>query len=174
MLVTASPSRRRPGRGSSGDAASNCRFLGVASSSPCFPHGSSLSERGGKHVVVPRHGRRLRWHGLPRRPRPRPLRRRPRRPTTTADPRPHRSPGPDRDPLPARAARRPRLAARPRPATARPRSLARPAPGRPRQPVRAENPVTVSEQHVPGGRPRHHRPDESQHDRLLWPSDSST
>ena len=29
--------------------------------------------------------------------------------------------------------------------------------------VRAENPVTVSEQHVPGGRPRHHRPDES-----LW------
>ena len=25
-------------------------------------------------------------------------------------------------------------------------------------PVRAENPVTVSEQHVPGSRPRHHRP----------------
>jgi hypothetical protein len=42
------------------------------------------------------------------------------------------------------------------------------------QPVRAENPVTVSEQHVPGGRPRDHRPDESQHDRPLWPSDSST
>ena len=42
------------------------------------------------------------------------------------------------------------------------------------RPVRAENPVTVSEQHVPGGRPRHHRPDEGQHDRSLWPSDSST
>jgi hypothetical protein len=40
-------------------------------------------------------------------------------------------------------------------------------------PVRAENPVTVSEQYVPGGRPRHHRPNESQHDRLLWLSDSS-
>ena len=41
-------------------------------------------------------------------------------------------------------------------------------------PVRAGNSVTASEQHLPGGRPRHHRPDESQHDRLLWPSDSST
>ena len=40
--------------------------------------------------------------------------------------------------------------------------------------VRAENPVTVSEQHVPGRRPRHHCPDESQHDRVLWPCDSST
>ena len=41
-------------------------------------------------------------------------------------------------------------------------------------PVRAENPVTISEQHVPGSRPRQYRPDESQHDRALWPSDSST
>jgi hypothetical protein len=48
------------------------------------------------------------------------------------------------------------------------------AAGSPSPPVRAENPVTVSEQHVPGGRPRHHRPDESKHDRSLWPSDSST
>ena len=40
--------------------------------------------------------------------------------------------------------------------------------------VRAENPVTISEQHVPGSRPRQYRPDESQHDRALWPSDSST
>ena len=40
--------------------------------------------------------------------------------------------------------------------------------------VRAENPVTVSEQHVPGGRPRQYRLDESQDDRALWPSDSST
>jgi hypothetical protein len=36
------------------------------------------------------------------------------------------------------------------------------------------DPVTVSEQHLPGGRPQHHRPDKSQHDRPLWPSDSST
>jgi hypothetical protein len=36
--------------------------------------------------------------------------------------------------------------------------------------VSAENPVTAAEQHVPGRRPRHHRPDESQHDRLLWPA----
>jgi hypothetical protein len=49
-----------------------------------------------------------------------------------------------------------------------------PCPDDRRTPVRAENPVTVSEQHVPEGRPRHHRTDESQHDRLLWPSDSST
>jgi hypothetical protein len=33
------------------------------------------------------------------------------------------------------------------------------------QPVSAENAVTVCEQHLPGGRPRHHRPDESQHER---------
>jgi hypothetical protein len=39
--------------------------------------------------------------------------------------------------------------------------------------VSAENPVTVSEQHLPGGRPRHHRRDASQHDRPLWPLDSS-
>ena len=43
-----------------------------------------------------------------------------------------------------------------------------------RVPVSAENPVTVSEQHFPGSRPQHHRPDESQHDRPLRPSDSST
>jgi hypothetical protein len=40
--------------------------------------------------------------------------------------------------------------------------------------VRAENPVIVSEQHLSGGRPRHHRPDESKHDRPMWPSDSPT
>jgi transposase InsO family protein len=43
-----------------------------------------------------------------------------------------------------------------------------------RAPVSAGNPVTVSEQQVPGRRPRHHCPDNGQHDRLLWPYDSST
>ena len=33
----------------------------------------------------------------------------------------------------------------------------------------ADNPFTVSEQHVPGRRPQHHRPDESQHDRRCGP-----
>ena len=41
-------------------------------------------------------------------------------------------------------------------------------------PVRAENLVTIAEQHFPGSRPRHRRPDQSQQDRLPWPSDSST
>jgi len=41
-------------------------------------------------------------------------------------------------------------------------------------PVRAENPVIASEQHVSGSRPRHHRRDKSQHDRPVWPSDSPT
>jgi hypothetical protein len=40
--------------------------------------------------------------------------------------------------------------------------------------VRAENLVTVAEQQVPGSRPQHRRPDQSQHDRPLWPSDWST
>jgi ABC-type multidrug transport system ATPase subunit len=44
----------------------------------------------------------------------------------------------------------------------------------PRHLVSAENPVTVPEQHLPEGRPQHHHPDESQHDRPLWPLDSST
>jgi len=34
--------------------------------------------------------------------------------------------------------------------------------------VSAENLVTVSEQHLLGGQPQHHRPDKSQHDRPLW------
>jgi hypothetical protein len=41
-------------------------------------------------------------------------------------------------------------------------------------PVRAENPVTVSEQQVPGSRPQHRRPDQSQHHRPRFPSDWST
>jgi len=40
--------------------------------------------------------------------------------------------------------------------------------------VRAENLVTIAEQHFPGRRPRHCCPDQSQQDRLPWPSDSST
>jgi hypothetical protein len=35
------------------------------------------------------------------------------------------------------------------------------------QACEAENLVTVSEQHLLGGRPQQHRPDESQHDRPL-------
>src|SRR6476661_7459693 len=52
-----------------------------------------------------------------------------------------------------------------------PRTIA--APGKPRNTsdrVRAENPVTISEQHLPGDRPQHRRPDQSQHDPPLWPS----
>ena len=45
--------------------------------------------------------------------------------------------------------------------------------GGPRQRVRAEN-LSPSLSSTFRKRPRHHRPDESQQDRPLWPSDSST
>ena len=50
----------------------------------------------------------------------------------------------------------------------------RPPTAPPIRAVSAENPVTASEQHLSGGHPQQHYPDESQHDRPLWPSDSST
>ena len=59
----------------------------------------------------------------------------------------------------------------------RPATLRRPSRNDMRPPplhVSAENRVTASDQHVPAGRPQHHRPEPAQHDRSLWPSDSST